>query len=59
MIPTKKAAGVAFDPDVLDYLRRLCEAHQRDRSYLINAIIRDHAVEWQLKPRKREPIIHF
>ena len=31
MFPPKIAAGVAFDPDVLEYLRGLCEEHQRDQ----------------------------
>ena len=44
MIPTKKAAGVAFYPDVLEYLRRRCAEQQRDRSFNINAIILHHAV---------------
>jgi hypothetical protein len=59
MIPTKKAAGVAFDPDVLEYLRRLCAEQQRDRSFIINAIIRHHAVVWQTEARKREQAISF
>ena len=59
MSPTKKAAGVAFDPDVLEYLRRLCAEQQRDRSFIINAIIRHHAVVWQTEARKREQAISF
>jgi hypothetical protein len=61
MTPPKIAAGVAFDPDVLEYLRRLCAEFRRDRSYMINAIVRDHAQQQQARPRprKRERAIHF
>ena len=54
MSQSKIAAGVAFDPDVLDYLRRLCTEFQRDRSFVINAIVRDYAQQQQAQPRKRE-----
>ena len=59
MIQTKIAAGVAFDPDVLEYLRGLCAEFQRDRSFVINAIIRDYAQHQKAEPKKRERAIHF
>lgn len=59
MIQPKIAAGVAFDPDVLEYLRRVCTEFQRDRSFVINAIVREHAQRQQARPRKRERAIHF
>ena len=55
----KIAAGVAFDPDVLDYLRRLCTEFQRDRSFVINAIVRDYAQQQQAQPRKRERVVNL
>jgi len=39
----KHRASVAFEPDVVDYLEVLQEQLDRDRSWLINAIIRDYA----------------
>ena len=59
MIQSKIAAGVAFDPDVLEYLRGLCAELQRDRSFVINAIVREHALQQQTRPRKPERAIHF
>ena len=59
MIQPKIGAGVAFDPDVLEYLRRVCTEFQRDRSFVINAIVREHAQRQQARSRKREPAIHF
>ena len=59
MTPPKIAAGVAFDPEVLEYLRRVCTEFQRDRSFVINAIIRNYAQQQQARPRKRERAIPF
>ena len=59
MIPSKIAAGVAFEPDVLEFLSRLCTEFQRDRSFVINAIVRNYAKQQQARPRRREPAIHF
>lgn len=59
MTPPKIAAGVAFDPDVLEFLRHLCAEFRRDRSFVINAIIRDYARQQHTRPRKRERAIHF
>jgi hypothetical protein len=59
MTPPKIGAGVAFDPDVLEYLRRLCAEFRRDRSFIINAIVRDHARQQKARPRARERAIQF
>ena len=59
MTQPKIAAGVAFDPDVLEFLRGLCAEFQRDRSFVINAIVRDYARKQQDRPRKGERAIHF
>ena len=59
MIQPKIAAGVAFDPDVLEFLRGLCAEFQRDRSFVINAIIRDYAQQHQDRPGNQERAIHF
>ena len=59
MTPSKIAAGVAFEPDVLEFLSRLCTEFHRDRSFVINAIVRDYAKHQQTKPRKKERAIHF
>ena len=57
--PSKIAAGVAFDPDVLEFLTHLCTEFHRDRSFVINAIVRDYAKQQQARPRKRERAIYF
>ena len=36
-------AGVSLELEVLDYLRELAERDDRDRSYCINQIVREHA----------------
>ena len=60
MTQPKIAAGVAFDPEVLEFLRDLCTEFQRDRSFVINAIVRDYAQQHrQAKPRKPERAINF
>lgn len=38
-----KTAGVVLEIPVLDYLRQLGERDERDRSYCINRIVREHA----------------
>lgn len=40
--PTR-STGVSLEIPVLEYLRALSEQMDRDRSYCINEIIRDHA----------------
>ena len=59
MTPPKIAAGVAFDADVLEFLRRMCSEIQRDRSFVINAIVRDYARQQQARPKRRERAIRF
>ncbi len=60
MTQPKIAAGVAFDPEVLEFLRDLCTEFQRDRSFVINAIVRDYAQQHRrTKPRKPERAINF
>lgn len=59
MTSPKVAAGVAFDPDVLEFLKHLCSEFRRDRSFVINAIIRDYARQQHTRPRRREPVIQF
>jgi predicted transcriptional regulator len=39
----KVNTGVTLDPDVLAYLHELGEREDRDRSWLINSIVREHA----------------
>ena len=55
MTQTRIAAGVAFDRDVLEYLRRLCTEAQRDRSFIINAIVREHARQSSEREIVKEP----
>ena len=38
-----RSAGVTLDVAVLDYLRDLAEKDDRDRSFCINQIVREHA----------------
>lgn len=59
MIQPRFGAGVAFDQDVLEYLRRLCEEFQRDRSFIINAIVREHAKRNLERVKKPERAIRF
>lgn len=47
-MPRKKpngyiTSGVNFEPDVLAYLEKLCEADDRSRSHIVNMIIKDYA----------------
>ena len=39
----KHKASVVFEPAVVEYLESLQEKFDRDRSWLINAIVRDYA----------------
>jgi len=38
-----RSAGVTLELAVLDYLSELAEREERDRSYCINRIVREHA----------------
>ena len=38
-----RSAGVTLELAVLDYLKDLAEKEERDRSYCINRIVREHA----------------
>ena len=38
-----KSTGVTLEVAVLDYLRELSERDDRDRSFCINQIVREHA----------------
>jgi predicted transcriptional regulator len=38
----KHKASVVFEPEVMEYLEELQERLDRDRSWLINALVRDH-----------------
>ena len=38
-----RSAGVTLEVAVLDYLRELTEKDDRDRSFCINQIVREHA----------------
>lgn len=51
---TKKTyTGVTLDPDVLTYLAELGKREDRNRSWLINAIVREHAGRHaELKPTR-------
>lgn len=39
----KHKASVVFEPDVVEYLESLQEGLDRDRSWIINALVRDYA----------------
>jgi hypothetical protein len=43
MAEPKISAGVAFDRDVLQFLEQVCQDLHLDRSYVINAIVREYA----------------
>ena len=43
LMKSKPKSSVAFEPDVYEYLAELQERFDRDRSWLINAIVRDYA----------------
>ena len=47
----KRAAGVMFDHDVLDFLFQLTGKDGRSRSWLINYIIRHYAQQLAAKQR--------
>lgn len=38
-----RSTGVSLEISVLEYLQHVCEALERDRSFCINKIIREHA----------------
>gem|GEM_PF-6165991 len=37
------ATSIKIDPEVAEYLQQLAERLQRDRTFLINAIVSEHA----------------
>lgn len=41
--PITRSAGVSLEVPVLEYLRELTERENRDRSFCINQIVREHA----------------
>ncbi len=47
------SSGVCFDPEVMAYIRRLCEEEERPQSYIINKIIREHAARQGIPLPKR------
>ena len=61
MTPRKRKltrnTGVVLELVVLDYLRGLAEREERDRSYCINWIVREHAKRegWVLPPATELP----
>lgn len=38
-------AGVTFEPPVLAYLEKLGQEQERSRSWLLNRIVKDHAMQ--------------
>ena len=52
-----RSTGVTLELVVLDYLRELAEKDDRDRSYCINEIVREHALRngRTLPPATRPP----
>lgn len=46
---TRKSAGVVFESDVLAFIDRMAAEQQRNRSFIINAIIRFYARQLQLQ----------
>lgn len=43
MVKTKHKASVTFEPEVVEFLNGLAKSLDRERSWLINAIVRDYA----------------
>jgi predicted transcriptional regulator len=39
----KKVSGVALDPDVIEYLDQLAAQQDRSRSWIVNALAKEHA----------------
>jgi hypothetical protein len=52
---TKRVAGVMLDPDVIDFLAQLAGREGRNRSWLINFIIRLYAQQLLEKQRPVPP----
>lgn len=51
----KKVAGVALEPEVIEYLDHLAQKEERSRSWILNRLARDHAERsgfFTLTPRK-------
>ena len=38
-----RPTGVALEPPVIDYLDEIARKEHRDRSFIINSIVREHA----------------
>ena len=53
-----KSTGVTLEVAVLDYLRELSERDDRDRSFCINQIVREHAARngRSLPPATQGPV---
>ena len=53
-----RCAGVTLEVPVLEYLRGLAERNDRDRSFCINQIVREHAERngRSLPPATQQPI---
>ncbi len=49
------SAGVKFESDVLGFIDRLAEENQRNRSFVINQIIRHYARTIQQQQRESAP----
>ena len=43
------ATSIKIEPDLADYLQWLAEGLQRDRTFIINAIVSEHAVRYRGK----------
>ena len=43
------ATSIKIEPEVAEYLRLLAEEMQRDRTFLINAIVSEHAQRYRGK----------
>ena len=39
----QKVAGVALEPEVIEYLDQLAEKEERSRSWILNRLAKDHA----------------
>lgn len=41
----KKVSGVALDPEVIEYLDSLAAKQDRSRSWIVNSLAKDHAMQ--------------
>ena len=55
---TRKSAGVVFESDVLAFIARLAAEQQRNRSFIINAIIRLYARQLQQQTVQPQEVEH-